>query len=625
MNHNVQIFVHVIFFLYQSQELGANLLLINDPAYVHYTPYRIVSADTRVKRDKSSPLSLENNQCDQYIYTKLYSCSQLTGCTALATCLQSIHCSISNKSYGSLILNLLHLLGLNNCQHNDLGTSCSHTKQVIILHNLLTHWTAQKTSNYIDHQVQNNEDINQYCQTISSFISEVKNEIREQCSLYTRQVDAFVENYFCSSNHVEIPSVRNTPDLVHSSDWSKLDETLRKLPMTQSKMVYFDEDNDLNFFNPNQKLFNTTEQTVYVNDHRYYNVSYIILKSGGIPLYFVNDSDQFTRVQELADQHRTAFGINLKFNFPFYGHEINKIMIGTGGFIYTGDLLHSALIGSTQYVAPFMANFDPSIGGNQSEIKYYDNSTHFICTWNNLYLRDQPNIGSFSFQAVLQDTGHIYFNYIQIPSMKISVENHPHHIGLSDAYITERTTNEHNMRVITLYDKLNLEHGKIQSGLSVMFTMDKTCNTFTDCVTCLANRGKRYNCSWCDTIQKCSDGYDRSRHQWIQGQCHYLALENSCPSNTEDPFFDTFITQIPFVQQDDTTVLPQHSTLSTIRTIVVTLLLTVLILSLIVFVGTYVYAYRHPTSPPGIWLLEHRPTTYIARFKRSSGMNNDSS
>lgn len=81
MNHNVQLFLYVIFVLYQLQELSANLLLINDPAYVHYTPYRIISADTRVKRDKSALLSPENNQCDQYIYTKLYSCSQLTDCT----------------------------------------------------------------------------------------------------------------------------------------------------------------------------------------------------------------------------------------------------------------------------------------------------------------------------------------------------------------------------------------------------------------------------------------------------------------------------------------------------------------------------------------------------------------
>jgi hypothetical protein len=52
-----------------------------------------------------------------------------------------------------------------------------------------------------------------------------------------------------------------------------------------------------------------------------------------------------------------------------------------------------------------MGNFDVSIGGNQSEIKYFDNSTHFICTWNNLYLQDQQNVGSFTFQAILQNNG----------------------------------------------------------------------------------------------------------------------------------------------------------------------------------------------------------------------------
>lgn len=70
---------------------------------------------------------------------------------------------------------------------------------------------------------------------------------------------------------------------------------------------------------------------------------------------------------------------------------------------------------------------------------------------------------------------------------------------------------------------------------------------------------------------------------------------------------------------------PHHSALSTFRTIVVTLLLTVLILSLVAFLGTYIYAYRYPTSPPGMWLLEHRPSTYIARFKRFTGASNDSS
>ncbi len=158
------------------------------------------------------------------------------------------------------------------------------------------------------------------------------------------------------------------------------------------------------------------------------------------------------------------------------------------------------------------------------------------------------------------------------------------------------------------------------------------CNTFLDCTSCLANRGKRYNCSWCDDIQKCSDGYDRSRHQWMQAQCHRLALEDTCLNNLEDIFDDhrflssssslSSVINLNEIQPYITS--RQHSTLSTFRTIVVTLLITVLILSLIAFLGTYIYAYRHPTSPPGMWLIEHRPSTYIARFKRFTGTNNDS-
>ena len=52
-----------------------------------------------------------------------------------------------------------------------------------------------------------------------------------------------------------------------------------------------------------------------------------------------------------------------------------------------------------------MANFDLSIGDNHTEIEYYDNGTHFICTWNKIYLQDQPDAGPFTFQAILQNNG----------------------------------------------------------------------------------------------------------------------------------------------------------------------------------------------------------------------------
>lgn len=56
-------------------------------------------------------------------------------------------------------------------------------------------------------------------------------------------------------------------------------------------------------------------------------------------------------------------------------------------------------------IAPFMANFDASIGGNQTEIKYYHNETHFVSMWKHIYLQDQQDAGPFTFQVILQDNG----------------------------------------------------------------------------------------------------------------------------------------------------------------------------------------------------------------------------
>jgi hypothetical protein len=76
---------------------------------------------------------------------------------------------------------------------------------------------------------------------------------------------------------------------------------------------------------------------------------------------------------------------------------------------------------------------------------------------------------NFSFQL-----GNIYFNYIRIPQVKISNSNHAHRLGLSDAYMSQHTTNEHIIRVITLYHKINLDKDKIKNGVSIIFHMDNS-------------------------------------------------------------------------------------------------------------------------------------------------------
>lgn len=63
--------------------------------------------------------------------------------------------------------------------------------------------------------------------------------------------------------------------------------------------------------------------------------------------------------------------VKLLFDFPFYGHLVRNVTIATGGFLYTGEYVHSWLA-ATQYIAPLMANFDTSLS-NDSFIKYIDN------------------------------------------------------------------------------------------------------------------------------------------------------------------------------------------------------------------------------------------------------------
>lgn len=56
-------------------------------------------------------------------------------------------------------------------------------------------------------------------------------------------------------------------------------------------------------------------------------------------------------------------------------------------------------------------------------------------------LQDKPDAGAFTFQVTLFDSGDIVFVYKVIPLMVDLIEDtaHPVKVGLSDAYIMDRT------------------------------------------------------------------------------------------------------------------------------------------------------------------------------------------
>ncbi|KFP58494.1 Plexin domain-containing protein 1, partial [Cathartes aura] len=137
----------------------------------------------------------------------------------------------------------------------------------------------------------------------------------------------------------------------------------------------------------------------------------------------------------LSNTHRQASRIVLSFDFPFYGHLLRQVPIATGGFIFMGDVIHRMLT-ATQYVAPLMANFNPSYSRN-STVQYLDNGTVFVVQWDKVYLQGKEDMGSFTFQAALHSTGRIVFGYkeIPVPVLQISATQHPVKAGLSDAFM----------------------------------------------------------------------------------------------------------------------------------------------------------------------------------------------
>lgn len=66
----------------------------------------------------------------------------------LSSCLESLRCPLTIKSFGGLILNLLRLLGINNCNINDQNQLCSNQKRIIILKELFAYWTKTNDDTY---------------------------------------------------------------------------------------------------------------------------------------------------------------------------------------------------------------------------------------------------------------------------------------------------------------------------------------------------------------------------------------------------------------------------------------------------------------------------------------------
>lgn len=270
--------------------------------------------------------------------------------------------------------------------------------------------------------------------------------------------------------------------------------------------------------------------TIVTKDFLFYNSSTAVNAEKAQATF--NNIKNMTSHNLLSHSHRRAITVELTFDFPFYGHPVRNITVATGGFLYTGEYVHSWLA-ATQYIAPLMANFDTNIS-NSSYVKYADNGAVFTVLWENVLLQDRPDIGNFTFSVSLHSSGNIVFTYFSIPVQVETIQDdkHPVKIGLSDAYIIDKTIFLTKRKTIYEYHRVNFDSQDIANNTIISLTANPTCHSLKDCTSCIQNLDSVFKCYWCPAINKCSTGTDRKRQEWLQKGCDIAQITNAnaCPT-----------------------------------------------------------------------------------------------
>uniref|UniRef100_A0A8C1WGN9 Si:ch211-106h4.6 n=1 Tax=Cyprinus carpio TaxID=7962 RepID=A0A8C1WGN9_CYPCA len=354
----------------------------------------------------------------------------------------------------------------------------------------------------------------------------------------------------------------------------------------------------------------------------------------------------------LSNTHRQTLRVNLSFDFPFYGHSLREIHVATGGFIYTGDVIHKMLT-ATQYIAPLMANFDLSISQNSTVI-YCDNGTALVVQWDRVYLHDASHLGSFTFQAALYKDGRITFAYKEVPIdiNKINSVNHPVKVGLSDAFVVLHKIEQR--RTIYEYHRVELLKSKIANVTAVEMLPLPTCLQLSSCETCVAAQ-IGFSCSWCSRLQRCSSGFDQYRQDWVDSGCLIEVNRYSTSSTfqpdvrSSTPAVQTGVTEVSittttsptsassvttkltstpvFIRNLPTIILADDSQMDIIEKqteeqmqtgLLIGILITMVLM--VVAVLATIYMYYHPTSSASLFFIERRPIHWPAmKFRRGSG------
>uniref|UniRef100_A0A4W5NU16 Plexin domain containing 1 n=1 Tax=Hucho hucho TaxID=62062 RepID=A0A4W5NU16_9TELE len=315
----------------------------------------------------------------------------------------------------------------------------------------------------------------------------------------------------------------------------------------------------------------------------------------------------------LSNTHRQAAKVALSFDFPFYGHYLRQITIATGGFIFMGEVTHRMLT-ATQYIAPLMANFDPSFS-KESIVQYLDNGEVFVVQWERVRLHGREAEGAYTFQAALHLTGTITFSYrdIPLPVEVISSAEHQVKAGLSDAFMVNLPSPQSSdaQRRLYEYHRVDIDTTKITNNSAFEFTALPTCLQHDSCELCLSSN-LTSGCTWCNILQRCSDGMDRHRQEWLD----YACSEEVELDNVNERSHTLHVLYIKCKSQSKLPLLkPQFSSIiwTGQRLAALVLLLALTLLAL--------YINCHPSAASPLYFLQRRNSYWPSMKFRKQGFH----
>ncbi|XP_076253923.1 plexin domain containing lethal (1) G0289 [Rhynchophorus ferrugineus] len=366
----------------------------------------------------------------------------------------------------------------------------------------------------------------------------------------------------------------------------------------------------------NNALENARNMTVKTDTHVFYNST--IYNEPEVGKEFWVDMDKRTDVKVsdlLSSSHRRAATIKLSFEFPFYGHYIKNVTVATGGFLYTGNYVHSWLA-ATQYIAPLMANFDTGLS-NDSYIKFADNGTSFTVEWDSVLLQDKPDDGEFTFQTTLHQNGDIVFVYKNVPLLikDINDDHHPVKVGLSDAYILDKTIFFVRRKTIYEYHRVAFKKEEIRNWTAIFLKALPNCLDYRDCKSCVM--AEDLECQWCPSLNQCSAGKDRNRQDWIDKGCDLrnISQEAKCGMVFDDKEYITKNSNYDVEKAENSDAdFIGHSSHSSQLGASGYVVVAFLIAMLCGFGYWTAYAYRNPHTTSGQMLIRYRPSQW--RWRR---------